>query len=230
MGSTGIIISWIDKSPVTGTITYTPSTPTSGNVQAEISFNKTGVTVIGGVPSLSGEVARSAGGVIATFTGDASFTFTYQDSYGNTGSTTATVDWIDKTSPTCAISYTPPTNTSGDVVASLTGCSEAITGTIFSSTFTGDGSFTFNFTDLVGNTGSSVATVDWIDKTVPVAIHLTYNPSSYTNTGVEVTLETSEWVYLPTGWSGSATGTIFTKIYTNNTTGTVTFYDHVYNQ
>jgi hypothetical protein len=83
-GSTGININRVDKSAVTGTITYNPNTATSGNVQAEISFNKTGVTVIGGVSSLSGEVARSAGGVIASFTGNASFTFTYQDSYGNT--------------------------------------------------------------------------------------------------------------------------------------------------
>ncbi|MDR3169209.1 MAG: hypothetical protein LBU27_05660 [Candidatus Peribacteria bacterium] len=45
-----------------------------------------------------------------------------------------------------------------------------------------------------------------------------------------MTLETSERVYRPDGWSGSATGTVFTKSFTGNTTETVVFYDHVNNQ
>ncbi|MDR2541116.1 MAG: hypothetical protein LBD11_05030 [Candidatus Peribacteria bacterium] len=51
----------------------------------------------------------------------------YHDDYGNNGSETAIVSRIDKTAPTCMISYNPSTNTNQDVVASLINCSETIT-------------------------------------------------------------------------------------------------------
>jgi hypothetical protein len=88
----------------------------------------------------------------------------------------------------------------------------------------------FTITDPAGNTGTAEVHINYIDKTPPIAINLTYNPASPTQTEVEVTLETSEWVYLPAGRDGNATGTVFTKIYTTNTKDTVTFYDHLYNQ
>jgi len=44
-GSTGIEITWIDKTPVSGSVSYIPSSATSGDVTATVSFNKTGVTV-----------------------------------------------------------------------------------------------------------------------------------------------------------------------------------------
>jgi hypothetical protein len=157
--------------------------------------------VISGVLSLTGEVTRSSGEVVALFTDNDSFTFIYEDSYGNTGSSVATVDWIDRIPPTCTVTYTPDTNTNQDVVASLTGCSETITGTS-SFTFTGDGTFTFTFADLAGNTGSSVATVDWIDKIAPLATDVSYSPSTNTNGDVEVTLTTSEEVQTITGRTG----------------------------
>jgi hypothetical protein len=101
---------------------------------------------------------------------------------------------------------------------------------VFSKTYINNIDEEFIITDTVGNTGFAEVHINYIDKTAPVAINLTYNPAGYTNTGIEVTLETSEWVYLPTGRNGNATGTIFTKIYVENTTGIITFYDHVYNQ
>jgi hypothetical protein len=63
----------------------------------------------------------------------------------------AAVNRIDITAPTCSVAYNLGTNTNQDVIASLTDCSETITGTALSHTFTGNGSYTFNFTDLVGN-------------------------------------------------------------------------------
>jgi hypothetical protein len=73
------------------------------------------------------------------------------------------VNWIDKTVPVCDISYAPNGNTNQDVVASLMGCTEAVTvtnnGNAMDHTFTGNGSFTFEFIDHVGNTGSKTATV-----------------------------------------------------------------------
>jgi hypothetical protein len=75
---------------------------------------------------------------------------------------------LDQTKPTATVSYLPAsgTRTSGSVAATISG-SEAITvtnntGTTY--TFTNTGSFTFQFQDAAGNTGSTTATVTWIDK------------------------------------------------------------------
>jgi uncharacterized protein YerC len=107
-GSTGILIDWIDRSGIIPTITYIPSTPTSGDVVASITFNKSGVVV------------GSTGGANYMFTADGSHTFTYHDPAGNTGSATATVNRIDKTAPTATVTYNPTTTTSGSVVMTLT--------------------------------------------------------------------------------------------------------------
>ena len=70
------------------------------------------------------------------------------------------------------IEYSPSTTTSGSVIATLTGASEHITITNNSGsdtyTFNASGSFTFEFVDDAGNTGSEVASVTWIDTTAPV--------------------------------------------------------------
>ena len=93
-GSTGVEVNRIDKTPVTGAISYSPSTATNTDVVATISFNKSGVTV------------TNNSGTSYTFTGNGSFTFEFVDQYGNTGEETATVNRIDKTAPVCGI-WTP---------------------------------------------------------------------------------------------------------------------------
>jgi hypothetical protein len=143
-------------------------------------------------------VTNNGGSTSYTFTGNDTFTFEFTDAYGNTGSVTATVTWIDKTPPTCSIDYTPTTDTNQDVVAILTGCSEAVTVMNNSGstnhTFTGNGSFTFDFSDHVGNTGSALATVTRIDKTSPEALSVIYSPNTATSGSVTVTLTLSELV------------------------------------
>lgn len=96
-------------------------------------------------------------------------------------------------------------------------------------TFTTTGSFTFHFHDDYGNTGSKLVTVDRIDKTAPI-LTLTYDPATSTNQDVLVTLITDEPVTKPTNWSGSATGTLFTRTYTQNVSEPITVYDLVGNQ
>ena len=68
----------------------------------------------------------------------------------------------------CAISYDIEGNTNQDVVASLTGCNKSVTvtnnGGLTEYTFTGNGNFIFEYEDAYGNTGSTLATVSWIDK------------------------------------------------------------------
>ena len=81
-----------------------------------------------------------------------------------------TINYIapDTTAPIWTISYSTTETTANDVVATLS-LNEAATitnnGGNATYTFTGNGAFTFEFTDTSGNTGSTTATVSWIDKT-----------------------------------------------------------------
>jgi hypothetical protein len=114
-GSTGIVITRIDTSAVTGSISYAPSTATSGDVLATIVFNKTGVTI-----------TNNSGSDEYEFTGNGTFTFEFVDSYGNTGSEEAVVNWIDKINPEAlSVIYSPSTSTNGIVTVTLT-VSEAV--------------------------------------------------------------------------------------------------------
>lgn len=139
-------ITWIDKTAVTGSISYDPSTATNQNVLASITFNKTGVTVTNN---------GWATGYI--FTATWTFIFTFSDTAGNTGNTTASVTWIDRILPTAEVIYT---NTGSNVLAILTWYSESLTWiNTVSKLFTGNGTFIFTFSDLAGNTGSQTASV-----------------------------------------------------------------------
>ncbi|MDR2541176.1 MAG: hypothetical protein LBD11_05425, partial [Candidatus Peribacteria bacterium] len=55
-------------------------------------------------------------------------------------------------------------------------------------TFTGNGSFTFEFVDQYGNTGAETATVNRIDKTIPSIISMVYSPNAQTSGPVIVTI------------------------------------------
>ena len=72
-GSTGIVITRINTDAVIGNITYEPSSATSGDVVATIHFNKEEVIV-----------TNNSGSKTYTFTGNDSFTFEFEDEYGNT--------------------------------------------------------------------------------------------------------------------------------------------------
>ena len=75
-----------------------------------------------------------------------------------------TSDFID---PVCEIEYNITWLTNQDVIAILTWCSEEITETDMSYTFTGNWQHLFVFQDLAWNTNWEWAVVDWIDKTAP---------------------------------------------------------------
>ena len=113
-------------------------------------------------------MTNNGGATTFTFTGNGTFTFEFIDSYGNTGSEIATVNWIDKTAPICNITYSPNSITNGNVIATLS-CNE--TGIIIVNNygsnnyiFNNNGSFTFILKDSVGNIGTKTATVNWIMK------------------------------------------------------------------
>jgi len=138
-------------------------------------------------------VTNNGGFLRYTFTGDGSFTFTFQDAYGNTGSQTATVTGIDKITPTCQIFYTPSVLTNQNVLATLVNCNKEITVTSAGGEthlFADNGVFQFTFEDHVGNSGRANAEVNWIDK-IAILATLVYSPpegSGKTNGDVEVTI------------------------------------------
>lgn len=113
---------------------------------------------------------------------------------------------IDKTAPTATIEYSPnwPNWTNQDVIATITWFSEEITSLNTTGyTFAGNGSFTFEFQDLAGNTWSNVATVTRIDKSLPTveqAFIYSWNTNTWNN-----------W-----SWFYNGTISIKSKVYTNS--------------
>jgi hypothetical protein len=84
-GSTGIDISWIDKDIPTCNVQYSTTNLTSQEVIATLTGCSRPITV------------TSSGGDNHLFTENGSRIFIFQDTIGNTGSTTAMVTWINKT-------------------------------------------------------------------------------------------------------------------------------------
>lgn len=163
-------VNWIDKKMPVATITYNTTQKTNQEVIATIRFDKENVTVIGGNTH--------------TFTENGSFTFEFVDKAGNEGTMTASVDWIDKSLPVATITYSETELTNQDVVATITFDRENVTVVGGNThTFTENGDFTFEYRTEQGDTGTAVASVNWIDKKLPVAT-VTYSQTEVTNQDV----------------------------------------------
>jgi hypothetical protein len=94
--------------------------------------------------------------------------------------------------------------------------------------FTENDSFTYEFRDEAGNTGTLTATVNRIDKVAPRAVSLDYTPQTATNTDVLATIAFSEAIQTPATWT-KISEKVFTKIFTENASETLTFSDFVGN-
>ena len=142
--------------------------------------------------------------------------------------TTATVTWIDKINPTAQINYSTEALTNKDVIVTLVNASEEITITNNngnnSYTFTDNGTFTFEFVDKAGNTGTAIAEVTWIDKTAPTA-EIVYNITTQTSEPVTATLTNESEEIVVTNNNGSRTYT-----FTENGDFTFEFVDKVGNK
>ncbi len=122
--------------------------------------------------------------------------FKVVDSHGDgLTSTVAMLNFFEDTSkkvaPTARVKYDITNPTNGTVTASLYGASTEIWVTNVGGqrhTFIENGSFTFTFVDILGMEGSATATVDWIDKTAPLAT-VSYSTTSNTTGTVIATLE-----------------------------------------
>ncbi|PEQ82839.1 hypothetical protein CN481_24445 [Bacillus sp. AFS006103] len=198
-GSTTAEVMNIDKEVPTATVTYSKSDPTNGDVIATI------------VPNEHITVTNNGGSLNYTFNENGSFTFKFIDAAGNPGTVEANVTNIDKIAPTASISYSTTNPINGKVIAAINP-SEAINVTnnegSLNYTFDENGTYTFEFVDSAGNTGSAIATVTNIDKVNPTAT-VTYSSTDPTTQEVTVSINPSEQVTVLNN-SGSTSYT-FTK-------------------
>lgn len=104
--------------------------------------------------------------------------------------------------PTATVVYSTTGAINGSVTVTLTGASESITVTNNSGSltkvFAANGSFIFEFSDVTGNTGSTMATVSNIDTTAPALSSISVTPD-VSGTGANYTFDVNE----------TATGTIY---------------------
>jgi len=134
------------------------------------------------------------------FTENGSYEFILKDNAENWAVETVTVDWIDKATPAATVTYyvdgieydiSKPTNK--NIVARITfnegGSPVSVTNNSGNAEyeFSGNGSFTFMYTDSAGNKSSIIAAVSKIDKTAPTG-HITYSYTGWTNRDVVATL------------------------------------------
>ena len=155
----------------TAEISYNIDTKTNKDVIAELVDENRPITV-----------TNNEGRKSYTFTENGEFTFEFVDENGNVGRETAYVDWIDKTLPKAEVVYSTKELTKEDVVATITFDKENIT--ILSTdvqigenptdksktiTFDKNASYELKFKDELGNIGTKIIAVDWIDKEAPTA-------------------------------------------------------------
>ncbi len=156
-GYDGIIpvtVDWIDKEAPTAEFEFSAKTWTNKDVVVTLK------------PSEEVTVTNNGGKDTYTFTDNGEFTFEFVDRVGNKGSSTVTVDWIDREAPTADIEYSTQDPTEGPVVATLKPSEEV---TILGNgkatyTFNENAEFTFEFVDRAGNKGYATAVVTWIKR------------------------------------------------------------------
>ncbi len=180
IGTATAKVDWIDKTVPNATVEYSTMEPTNQDVTITIEFDEENVRIL-----------NNNGSNTYTFTENGEFTFDFTDEAGNMGSTTATVDWIDKVAPNATVNYNITELTNQDVTATISFDKSNVK--ILNNdgkntyTFTENGEFTFEFKDAAGNTGSAIAKVDWIDKKVP-NVRIEYSITELTNQNVVATL------------------------------------------
>ncbi len=188
------LVSWIDKTVPTATITYSTLNWSRFDITASVAFDETDVVI-----------TNNRGLNTYTFSENGTFEFSFRDKAGNVGTALAKVTWIYKSVPKAIISYNITQKTNKNVIASVVDFErpenveensfniykKSITMTNnFGSknhTFTDNGTFTFEFVDGAGNEGRAVAAVDWIDKVVPTA-KLDYSTYDITRDPVKVVI------------------------------------------
>jgi hypothetical protein len=131
-----------------------------------------------------------------------------KDNVGNTVITGSNVFKVDNTTPTCSVSYTTTAPTNEAVTVTLTGCSEEVDPRPQSVEMSTNGSGSFAFADVAGNTGSVEYEVTNIDTTEIVAA-INYDPITPTSGDVVATINFNKTGVTVTN-NGGSTGYTFT--------------------
>ena len=209
-------VNWIDKKAPSGTISYSTTNPTKGNVIATLVTDER-VTI-----------TNNNGSNVYTFTENGEFTFEFIDEAGNKGSVKAVVNWIDST-PDVPVDPEEPVKLEGTLeydIKNITNKDVTVTLTVKDGiiiknnegkntyVFTENGTFSFIITDGKGNEAVIEAKVDWIDKKAPTGT-ISYDITNPTKGNVIATLVTDERVTI-TNNNGS-------NVYTFTENGEFTF-------
>ena len=153
-GMIPVTVDWIDKEAPTAEFDFNTKEWTNKDVIATLK------------PSEEVIITNNDGKTTYTFKENGKFAFEFKDKVGNIGSSTVTVDWIDKEAPKASIEYSTQNTTEGPVIATLIPNEEV---TILGNgsktyTFHENAEYTFEFVDRAGNKGYATAVVSWISK------------------------------------------------------------------
>jgi len=190
-GSATAIVDWIDKTPPKMHVEFSTTEKTNQDVVVTISFDKENVTVLSDIEFDENSVPGSK---IMTFSDNGSIKIEFQDELGNIGTKTITVDWIDLKAPTGEFEYSTNHLTNKSVTAKLKPSEEVIitnNGGKDTYTFEENGSYTLEFVDKAGNTGTATATVTWIVEKMP-EYKIEYSTKEITNQNVNVIVTLEE--------------------------------------
>ncbi|MCH5320641.1 MAG: discoidin domain-containing protein, partial [Eubacterium sp.] len=154
-------VSWIDRNLPKFEVQYdyTPDAPTNQSVTVTLISDEDIMIV--------NDFSNNVYGRVFTYVFDKNdvLTLIYHDRAGNSGTYDLEVSWIDKDPPVGRIAYSSTAPGPGPVTAKLS-ANEDITidnnGGSDEFTFNYNGTFEFQYHDKAGNTGSTVAEVDWI--------------------------------------------------------------------
>lgn len=215
-----------DQNPPVATVSYAPDVSTlphgltNQDVTVTLTFDEPALVSIDGISASSGYVMN----ISSVFTGDHTKIFTFADAAGNSASLLATVDYIDKIPPTASVDYSITWITHQPVITTLTGLSEPVTITnnwgSATYTFTGNGTFAFEFVDYAGNTGIALASVlNIAHASAPTAL-IAYSTTWVTNQNVVVTLT---WLSDSATITNNSWSSVY--VFTDNGTFTFTFVD-----
>lgn len=220
---TGTIVSPSDNSTATGTIRIAAAASDTESSIAKVTFYLDGDVELGTVttPGSDGyyEITWTP---VGTDIADGTHNLSAKiwDSAGNHAETNAVALTTDGTLPVGTITYSTTAATQNNVTAFLSiNRPVVVTNNNGSTTytFTDNGTFTFNFLDDVGHTGTVVATVNNIDRDNPVITGLSPVPGSYVTSDTKITFTNSGYVstrcqILSPNWASPCSDLQFSKI------------------
>ncbi len=152
---------------------------------------------------------------------------TISDLAGNTAVVNYTVTGIDQTAPTAKVTYTKDGNTvivtiqADEAIQPVEGWTLSDDQTTLTKVFSENTDGSVTISDLAGNTAVVNYTVTGIDQTAPTA-KVTYTKDGNT---VIVTIQADEAIQPVEGWTLSDDQTTLTKVFSENTDGSVTISD-----